>query len=151
VAVPDAPSGTSRFSLGTGSVPVQVQAALSVRDARLACITDTIVSSQVYLRLNAVSVSSGTEATDHVHSGPLRLPVDAVKVLAATSKSRAGSSKTREQALFRQLVRDQLLLYLEAVARHPQFPAVLAAAVGDAGAVAVGAASPAAGAKGAKR
>jgi hypothetical protein len=88
---------------------------------------------QVYVRLNVPpSAEAASAAGNNQQPSALQLPSDALKVIAAAAKSRAGGSPGREATLFRQLLRDQLQAHLESVIKHAQFPTLLAMAVADA-------------------
>jgi hypothetical protein len=60
------------------------------------------------------------------------LPDEAVDLIALVSGSRVGASTGRAHTTHRQIARDQLQAYLQAIVLQPEFPLLLASAVAEA-------------------
>jgi hypothetical protein len=88
--------------------------------------------TQVFVRLNVASAGGDLPLGSDAGPPGFALPDEAVDLIALVSGSRMGSSSVRAHSVHRQIARDQLQAYLQAIVLQPEFPLLLASAVAEA-------------------
>lgn len=87
---------------------------------------------QVFVRLNVALAGGDPPAGGDAGPPGFALPDEAVDLIALVSGSRVGGSTGRAHSVHRQIARDQLQAYLQAIVLQPEFPLVLSSAVAEA-------------------